>query len=356
MKMSSCPERIRALQHQLSAETAVLISNPSDISYFTGLPVAVESSGREAVLVVLHTAARLFHSPLLQAPAGSAALSISAELSFAAVAEYLKEFAACTTLMIDESDLRVAEMNRLTQATSLHLLAPFNREQIWKLRQIKSSTEAATMLAAAQLSQQVLKYARSVLQVGITEQALATKIEFWLKKRGAELAFPTIVAFGANTAVPHHQPGAAQLQSEDAVLFDLGARVDGYCADMTRSFWFGKQPPELYQQIHSAVLAAYQAAVAVLSEPGVTAAEVDAATRTIIAEAGLGEHFIHTTGHGLGLDIHEPPHLYAKDTTPLVPGMLITIEPGIYLPKKFGVRYENTLEISTAGARSITGR
>jgi Xaa-Pro aminopeptidase len=166
-------------------------------------------------------------------------------------------------------------------------------------------------------------------------------------------SFETIVASGPNAAMPHHRPGARTIQAGEPVVLDFGARFDGYCSDMTRTVWVGKlADPELRRAV-DVVLESQAAGVAAV-QAGVDCAEVDKVCREVIANAGWGDLFVHGTGHGVGLDVHEAPSVAATSTDTLQVGHVVTVEPGVYLPGLGGVRIEDTVVVTEAGCRSLT--
>ena len=161
-----------------------------------------------------------------------------------------------------------------------------------------------------------------------------------------------IVGAAGNGAFPHHQTSDRKLEEGDAIVIDIGARKEGFPSDITRMAVVGSAP-EGYGQIHSIVEKAVQAALKA-ARPGVLAKDVDAAARNVIADAGYGEYFVHRTGHGMGIDGHEPPYITATSETVLEEGMVFSIEPGIYLPGKFGIRLEDCFHMTAAGPRFFT--
>jgi Xaa-Pro dipeptidase len=169
---------------------------------------------------------------------------------------------------------------------------------------------------------------------------------------GASTAFETIVLGGPNAAQPHGRPTETELRRGDLVIVDVGARRDGYCADITRTFAIG-EPDHDARRAYDIVRAAQRAGCAAL-KPGITCASVDQAAREVIESSGYGDFFIHRTGHGLGLEAHESPALVAGNQARLQQGQVVTIEPGIYLPGRFGVRIEDDLVITDDGARPLT--
>jgi Xaa-Pro aminopeptidase len=174
-----------------------------------------------------------------------------------------------------------------------------------------------------------------------------------MRQHGADgPAFETIVAAGATASLPHYRPGNRRIRSDQAVLVDWGAVVGGYRSDLTRVFFTGTIPPKI-KTIYPVVLKAQQSAIAAI-RPGVHGSTVDAAAREIIGKGGYGEQFLHGTGHGVGLDIHEGPTLGRTARTPLRAGMIVTVEPGIYLPRIGGVRIEDDVLVTSDGARRVT--
>ncbi|MED6331620.1 MAG: M24 family metallopeptidase, partial [Actinomycetota bacterium] len=186
------------------------------------------------------------------------------------------------------------------------------------------------------------------IAVGDREADIARRLEAAFAEWGADdRAFVTIVASGENSALPHHRAGDHQLATGDLLVIDCGAKVDGYHADMTRTFVVGAEPSEWQHEIHSLVLQAQQAARDAVA-PEVVAGDIDAAAREPITHAGFGEAFAHGTGHGVGLEIHEQPMLSARSSAVLPENAVVTVEPGIYLPGRGGVRIEDTVVVAHA--------
>lgn len=219
------------------------------------------------------------------------------------------------------------------------------------VRAIKDESEIANIRKAASLSKAVLKVAKEALTIGMTECELAGLIEYEIMVRGAKRAFNTIACFGAGGSEPHHIPGKKKLRKNDYVLIDYGAAWNGYCSDVTRSFAVGSASDE-YQKAYEAVKMAQKAAIEMIA-PGVKMADADAAARAVIADAGF-DVYGHGTGHSFGLDIHEMPSLSAKCTDLFAPGHMVTIEPGIYIPGKFGIRIEDDVLVTETGYEIIT--
>ena len=211
------------------------------------------------------------------------------------------------------------------------------------LRMVKSADEIALMRRAIAVALPRFQRAFASLEPGRTEAEISHAF-------GGE----NVVQFGPSSALPHGASGATTLSPDQAVLIDAWDRPDGYYYDITRSTWFGK-PTDEYRKIWSIVLEAQSAAID-RAAPGVPCYEVDAAARRVIDEAGYGEYFTHRLGHGLGIDVHEPPYMVGHDRTVLEPGMTFTSEPGIYLPGRFGVRIEDDIVVTERGAESLSPR
>lgn len=357
--------RIQQLQQLIGPKQAWLLSNSFDITYFSGFRTLVQEE-REAFLLITHTQAHLFHvafspftAPKLPEQKSLKQFSVLVGQPLTQLTTTLQNLVtanALTSLLLDTDHLSVTEYQSLQQIQPLQLLS-LDRQAIWQQRFVKDAAELKSMTLAGKIAARAMSKVIKTLRVGMTEFEVRNLIEMSLFEFGSEqIAFPTIVAFGNHSALPHHQPGTAKLKPEMSVLLDFGATVKAYRSDMTRTIWFGQRPPELFNHIEKVVHQAYQAAKSQLRlrKSDVTARDIDSAARELITAAGYGAEFIHTTGHGIGLDIHENLSLSYRNETILTPGMVITIEPGIYLPGKFGYRYENTVAITPKGAVELT--
>jgi Xaa-Pro aminopeptidase len=227
----------------------------------------------------------------------------------------------------------------------------FTAETIGALRMRKDSTEFKALKMNAGIADRAMQKAFASIKPGMTELELAAAIKEHFSSEGATPQF-WIVGGGGNGAFPHHQTGARKLEEGDAVVIDIGGRKGGFPSDITRMAVVGR-PPEAYGQIHTIVEKAVQAALKA-AKPGVMAKEVDAAARNVIADAGYGEYFVHRTGHGLGIDIHEPPYITSTSETVLEEGMVFSIEPGIYMPGKFGLRLEEIVILREDGPEILS--
>ena len=225
---------------------------------------------------------------------------------------------------------------------------------ITSLRAVKDAQEIKHLRAANRLAYLAYEYIQPRLKTGMAENEVAAQMEFFMRQHGAKCtSFFTIVAFGENTADPHYETGTRKLQKEDAVLLDFGCVVDGYCSDMTRSWWHGKHAPAEYTKIWKIVDNARKQGIK-MAKIGVPCQQVDDTCRTLITQEGYGSFFTHGTGHGVGLEIHENPYNNQTSAYVLKEGNIVTVEPGIYLPGKFGVRLEDTVAITQTGAKILT--
>lgn len=229
----------------------------------------------------------------------------------------------------------------------------FSTETLGHLRAMKDTEEMGSLRASARLNDDAAKAAFAALRVGMTERDVARVIHDHYKANGAKPEF-TIVGFGENGAFPHHHTGDTVLAENMAVLIDTGCRLGGYPSDMTRCGWFGDTPDATFLRVASIVEQALQAALAVV-RPCVIARDIDAAARGVITNAGYGEYFVHRTGHGLGIDIHEPPYITATSDSVLQEGHVFSIEPGIYLSGRFGVRLEDIVTVTANGPEILSG-
>ncbi len=222
------------------------------------------------------------------------------------------------------------------------------------LRACKSESEVGKIEAALQLSERVLHNVTSSLSEGQTERSVAARFEHGFKEQGASKAsFDTISLFGARPSLPHGEPGDQQLKKGMGVLFDFGCVLNGYCSDLTRCYAFGNIPGSWYEAIYNLVLEAQLQSIDAI-RPGVLGKDVDAVARRIIADGGHGDHFGHGLGHGVGIEIHEGPRLNPESETPLQPGMIVTVEPGVYVPGQGGVRIEDVVVVTEDGCRVLS--
>ena len=266
---------------------------------------------------------------------------------------------ASAALKLSNSSLGVEALHmRVLELELLHRYAPglktAHAEPIMSaLRLIKDADEIAAMERAIAVAERAMETLIPQIKIGMTEKQVAALLTRLLLEGGAEsIAFGPIVSSGPNSASPHAVPTKRPLQSGDLLVIDWGCFVDGYPSDITRTFAVGEIDPELKRIYNAVKLANEQGKLA--SGPGASGRDVDRAAREVIDEAGYGDYFIHRTGHGLGLEVHEPPYMMEANTTPMDVGTVFTVEPGIYLPGRGGVRIEDDVVITEDGHRSLT--
>lgn len=221
------------------------------------------------------------------------------------------------------------------------------------MRLRKDEAEVKIMKQAAEIADRAVEAGINAIAIGKTEAELVAVVEAKMKELGAtKPSFSTIVLAGSKSALPHGTPGSRSIQAGDFVLFDLGAVYEGYCSDITRTVVVG-QPSDKQREIYEAVLAANLAGIAA-TKPGAPAKAVDQAARDLITERGYGESFTHRVGHGLGVEVHEFPSMHGNNDEEMVPGMVFTIEPGIYVPEIGGVRIEDDVLVTEDGVEILT--
>jgi Xaa-Pro dipeptidase len=254
---------------------------------------------------------------------------------------------------IEPNRMRYLELNFIQQSVQ----APqfFSVEHlISSMRIQKDKTEIERMRTAVDIAQQALKNTLPLIKIGMSEKSIAAELTINMLRAGSdpELPFPPIVSSGPNSANPHAEPSGRKVQSGDSVVIDWGASHQGYFSDLTRTIGIGTLDVELLN-IYEAVKHANQAGRDT-AKPGIPAGDVDRAGRKVIEEAGYGDRFTHRIGHGLGLEAHEEPYMFSENGMTLTPGMTFTIEPGIYLPVKGGVRIEDDIVITEDGCESLS--
>lgn len=253
----------------------------------------------------------------------------------------------------EDAKLSVRQLARLEAAAGDGIdLVPAG-DLVEQLRIVKDAEELERIAAAAELTDAVYRWAIERGLAGRTERDVARACEARLRELGAEPSFPPIVAAGENGALPHAEPGDREIGEGELVVFDMGALLDGYCSDCTRTFATGEpedEDREVYELVQRTQVAALEAV-----RPGADGKEVDAVAREMISEAGHGDHFGHGLGHGVGLEVHEGPRLSTTSEDELREGNVVTVEPGVYLPGRLGVRIEDLVVVTADGYRNLSG-
>jgi Xaa-Pro aminopeptidase len=256
-------------------------------------------------------------------------------------------------IAVESEHLTVAQLSAFEQALGKGVKVIPLAGAVEELRVLKDSDEIALLRNAVNLSSHLFRPLLRSIRSGVAESVIAAKLEYMARRAGAEgMSFETIVASGERSALPHGVASASKLPSAGFVVLDYGIVLDGYCSDMTRTVHLAKAPVEA-RALYIAVLESQLSAISAV-RPGATTGEVDQAARQELKRAKLGRFFTHSTGHGVGLEIHESPRLAAHTDVILRPGMVITVEPGIYLPGKCGIRIEDMLLVTEHGYEVLT--
>ena len=253
----------------------------------------------------------------------------------------------------EDAHLSVRQLARLEAAADGNVELLPAGDLVEQLRAVKEADELERIATAANLADDVYRWAIDRGLAGRTEQDVARACEARIRELGAEPSFPPIVAAGPNGALPHAEPGDREIGKGELVVFDMGVELDGYCSDCTRTFATGEINGEA-REVYDLVLQAQEAALAAVHADA-SGKEVDAIPRELISEAGHGDHFGHGTGHGVGLEVHESPRLATTSEDELTEGNVVTVEPGVYLPGNLGVRIEDLVVVTADGPRNLSG-
>jgi len=332
---------------------ALVVSCPENVRYLVGF---AGSSGWLLVSqgdLVLATDARYIEQASAQIPCGRAALAARGLVDYAVdyAGEHRLEaicfesdYLTCSSFAALEAGLHKSDSGcRLMPTTGL----------VESLREVKDDFELEAIRRAAVLADGAVRHARRLLRPGLTEVELAWRLERWLREHGSgPMPFEIIVASGPNASLPHATPSERAIREGEPVVIDLGATVDGYCSDITRTLFLSRIDAP-FDRIYGAVLAAQCGTIERLAA-GMPGQAADALARQSLATAGYGELFGHGLGHGVGLEIHERPTVNARSSGPLLDGMTFTVEPGVYVPGQGGVRIEDTVVLRDGRAEQLT--
>ena len=346
--------KLKKLASKLSptGREAALVTSDTNIRYFTGFP------NSEGTLFITRDKGYL----LVDSRYGEAA---SKSVTNAEVVVYEKYYDAIKKLvlkygirdvLIESAVMTVAEMKRLEKNLEDTQSRVMQNDRLDRLisvqRIIKSKAEIEKITRAQRITEEAYNEILNMVKPGVKEKELAFELEYIMRKKGASgVSFDLITIAGTNTAMPHGVPGNNEIRSGDFVTFDIGALYEGYHSDMTRTIAVG-EVSDKQREVYNIVLKAQQIALNKV-KAGVKAYDIDRTARSVIARAGYGDYFKHSTGHGVGLDIHEEPFVSSRGETLLSEGMVITVEPGIYLPGKFGVRIEDMVVVTKDGCNNL---
>ena len=343
-------KRIKAIRRELNKKKikCLIITKPANVTYTTGFLGDDSWAAITKGNVYLLTDSRYTEQARGECPYCTI-IERSNSMSELA-AKLVKKQKSVRTVTVEKST-SLADFEGLKK----HVKARFRSvaDVIETVRSSKDRSEIVIIEAAASIAAQALKQTLRYIKPGVTENELAGMLDFKIRKLGATNSFETIVAFGPNASRPHHQPSRRKLKQKDTVLIDFGAKYKGYCSDITRCFAVGG-PTTFYKKVYDVVEQAQAAAIKMI-KAGVKINRVDAAAREVIAENDLPVYG-HGTGHGLGLEIHESPFLRVESKGRLKAGQVITIEPGIYIPGRLGVRIEDDVLVTETGYRILTRR
>ncbi|HUC52895.1 MAG TPA: Xaa-Pro peptidase family protein [Candidatus Cybelea sp.] len=345
-------QRRRKLAASLSGGKidALLITAPANWYYLTGF------TGESGALFLLPKGATLITDGRFTVQGRTETSGVRVlqhkESLAGAVGQFLKD-SRCRRVGFDPTQLTVGQLRGFQKATGAGVEWVAASGKVESLRMRKDAAELAQMRRAAMLASQVVQSAIGLLKPGIREFEVGAEIEYQMRRKGASgPAFETIVAFGERAALPHARPTAKRLRKNELVVLDLGAILGHYCSDITRTVYMGRAPKRIrtwYQAVLEAQVAAITAA-----KSGAACLDVDGAARQVLAGYRLDHLFVHSTGHGLGLEVHEDPRLARGQKKHLEPGNVITIEPGVYSAGIGGIRIEDDVAIHAEGTEVLT--
>ncbi len=344
--------RLRRLREELARRRleALLVTHLPNVRYLTGF------TGSSAALVISEGKAAFFtdgrYTEQAHEEVQGARVHIAKGAVLTAAARWISD-GRLKSVGFESERMTVATRDAAAKAMGKRTRLRPVAGLIEQLRIIKDEEELARIRAAVELASELFEGAMKAIRAGVAESAVAAELEYAARRAGAEgMSFETIVAGGARSAMPHGRASSQAIPNRGFVILDYGVILAGYCSDMTRTVHVG-QVTARERDMYEAVREAQEAGIAAV-RAGVAAGEVDAAARKVLQRAGRGKYFTHSTGHGVGLEIHEPPRLGRGQTELLRPGMVVTVEPGIYVPGKGGVRIEDIVHVTERGCDVLT--
>jgi Xaa-Pro aminopeptidase len=343
-------DRLRLLISALRAD-AIVVTHPPNVLYLCGF------SGTAGVLLVETNDATLFtdsrYTIQARSEVSGSRIEISKEGLLRAVGEKLRTRKGRSWVAYSPASVTVEQKEKLQIMSGTRVRWVKSENEVEKLRSVKDAEELARMQAATALGDEVHRTIVPIIKSGMTELELSAEIEYRMKRLGASgPSFETIVAAGPRSAWPHARPSSKPLNKNELVVIDHGVILRDYCSDMTRTFFLGRSTAKV-RRLYRAVLEAQEAAKGAI-RPGARAEEVDSVARAVLRKHGLARYFTHSLGHGLGLEVHEMPRLGRGETTILQEGMVLTVEPGVYLEGFGGIRIEDEVAVTSTGAKYLT--
>ncbi len=339
-------ERIQKLfrTSEINARALLLTSQPN-IFYFTGFTGHDSWAIVDRNRVIIITDGRY----LLQAQqqCSSAKIVIRQGSITDAFSKIVKRHRIKSIAIIEE-EITLSLFGKLKKSVEKIAVRKMSGKIIDELREIKSATEITNIKKAIKISEKSFLQAIGEIKIGMSEREFSALLEYKMKLNGAEKsAFDIIVACGRNSAKPHAEASNNKLKASQPIVIDFGVRYKGYCSDLTRTIWLGKMP-EYYRRIYEICLNAQRIAISFIRD-GIEVGTIDKKARDIIESKGYGKYFLHSTGHGIGLNVHENPVLSQRVKQKLKKGMIVTVEPGIYIPGKGGIRIEDDILVTEQG-------
>jgi Xaa-Pro aminopeptidase len=345
--------RLTGLQSTITANRldGLVVTFLANIRYLCGF------TGSSGVLVVTPEVCLFFtdgrYTSQARDEVKGAKIKISRKPALTAAAEWLESSRNLKKLGVESDHLSLSDSQRLKKIVGSKIRLQATSGWVERQRAVKQAEEVECLRRAVKLGSSLFEIALTTIEPGVPEIKVAAEMEYAARRYGADaMSFETIIAAGERSALPHGRASSSRIPSRGFVVCDFGVILDGYCSDMTRTVYMGRPSPrdrDIYFAVHEAQAAGVQAVA-----PDVPVEQVDRAARNVLKKKGLGRYFTHSTGHGVGLEIHEPPRIASGQSDILLPGMVITIEPGIYIPGEGGVRIEDMVLVTERGSEVLT--
>lgn len=354
--MSHIDKRIEKLRLVMKQKNcAILVSDNVTRRYLFGFPSSAGYGYISENTCNLYLDFRYFEKAVLMQKEGKVSKLVTICKAEKPKAKTLKELALAdgvSEIMFEEKRTVFSEYKLLSDELFPEILLVEAGDTVERMRAQKDEYEISKICQAQEITDRAFSYICGYIKKGMTERQVATELEFYMRKNGAhDIAFSTICVSGKKSSMPHGEPDETVIENGFLTL-DFGAKVDGYCSDMTRTVCVGK-PDEQMRSIYNTVLEAQNAAFSKIV-PGVVGKDVDAAARKVISDAGYGECFGHSTGHSLGLEVHESPNFSGRELEKIPEGAVLSVEPGIYIDGKCGVRIEDIVFLTENGYINLT--